>query len=996
MKLLNIKNFLLLLILISFIVIIGLFYYTYQAYSVYTLKTHSKENYISNQKLDKLLSLLHDERFNSSLYLGTEGKNGFKKLQSSRIIFDEALQEIQKYSLNSFKYKSNFEAIEMHIKHVRNKVDALSSEYQDILYTHYHKKIALLILNIMHQKISTELAPEINATLKIFNAFSTLKEYNSAENTHITFMINRQAPMNNHDLDIWNTLLISNNLPSYQTLNKKLQDDLYTLMSNEVFYQLSENERVNLLYDSMTGKYTLTLKEWFKPIEKKVTFYETAQDLLDLEIQKYITHNEKDSKDTMLLYIFFTLLTITLLLILWFLYYYLSKDTQLLKNTLKEIEEVLSKEQQEELKVLIENKEINHIYRFLTQTIREANQAKDLFLANMSHEIRTPLNGIVGFTQLLKSTGTTEEQEEFITVIENSSDNLLTIVNDILDLSKIAANKIELEDTLFSPIEKFESAVESYAARSAEKDVFFGLFIDPELPSQLLGDPTKISQIIVNLISNAIKFTSKEGTVNVEIAKLGETEAFTTVKFSVTDTGIGITEEQQDKIFDAFSQADASTSRKFGGTGLGLAISAKLVSLMGGELKIDSIEGQGSTFYFTLHLKNTKEASQQIIPNMSAYRVGILLPSQDTSYYMNTNLSNYIEYTEANYEIYYYDTLPPSLPDLLFVDNKYYPHKNELEACLKLDTKIVLILSGNKKRVVEGLEEQIDRILYKPVNLTKTLKSLDVLREKKISKVILEVPKTNFTNIQVLVAEDNPINQKLITHVLHGFGLEVTLANNGQEALDLRQVHYYDIIFMDIQMPVLDGMEASKRIISYEEKNRKRHIPIIALTANALSGDREKYMDVGMDDYLSKPLNIEKLSLILEKYLSHAIIEKNKELEEEEIEIHTILLYHSTGLISTIYQKMLKQLGYQVEIIKDENLLLTKLEEQAYTFVIYDINPFKDNRCMIGDIVKDSGAIPFVILSNEGEDEEDCFNVFPLGITSTEIEEKLKNSLLKK
>jgi signal transduction histidine kinase/CheY-like chemotaxis protein len=986
MKFFKIKYFLLLLMLLSLIAIVLFTYYSYNSYHYYSIQTQSKENYTKNKHLNILLTLLDNERMTASIYLGTEGKSGFKELQSSRLLFDTSLQSLPK--------NDTLEAIKMHLQHIRNKIDTLSPEYQDILYTYYHQKVALVLINMMEEILKNERGALLKNTQRVFNHFSKLKEYTTAENTSITFIINRNIPMSDNDLQMWNTVLSGNILPSYEKLNKKIQHDLYTLLSNEMFYNLGEEERMSLLYDSMTGKYTLSIKEWVKTVEKRILFYDAAQELLDIEIQAYILKNEEDAKNIILRHLLFIFLSFLTFGLLCFLYYHISKDTKLLQNTLKEIEEVLSQEQQKELKMLIENKEIDHTYRFLTKTIREANQAKDLFLANMSHEIRTPLNGIVGFTQLLKSTATTEEQEEFITVIENSSENLLSIVNDILDLSKISADKIELEEISFSPIEKFESAVESYAARASEKNVEFSLFIDPKLPSHLLGDPTKISQVIINLISNAIKFTSSEGFVKVEIALLSERDFYTTVQFSVTDTGIGITEEQQEKIFDAFSQADASTSRKFGGTGLGLAISSKLVKLMGGELKIESIEEEGATFYFSLHLKNSKEAIQRDVPNMSEYRVGTLLPDKHSHCYIDSNLLKYIEYTEANYQIYYYDNLPSTLPHLLFIDQKHYPDKEAIKACLQLKTKIVILIEGDKKRAILGLENQIDRLLYKPINFTKTLKSLEVLKEKKETKVILETQKMNFNNIQVLVAEDNPINQKLITHVLKGFSLEVTLANNGQEAVNFRQMKHYDIIFMDIQMPVLDGIEASKEIIRYEEKNRKRHIPIVALTANALAGDREKYLNAGMDDYLSKPLNIDKLGLILEKYLPHTNEPIAENPQSSPKKQDTILLYHSNKLIATIYKKILINLKYSVTTLQDENIFLNKIEEEAYTFVIYDIEPFLDNKCMIGDIILDSGAKPFVILSNELEEKEDCFEVFPMGVTSDEIAKKLKASLL--
>jgi signal transduction histidine kinase/CheY-like chemotaxis protein len=844
----------------------------------------------------------------------------------------------------------------------------------------------------MQNVIKIEKAPHIKSSLSIFQNFSKLKEYTAAENTMITFILSDSRKMTNEDLTLWNTLLVSDILPSYQNLNQKTLRGITALMSTESFYKLSEKERVQLLYGSIDGKYTITLKEWFIQVEKRIVFYEAAQSLLRSEIQIYITKSEEETKNTMIRYAIMVLLALILLFILWIIYYNISREKKLFENTLKDIELVLSSEQQTELKLLIDKQEINDIYRFLTTTIKDANQAKDLFLANMSHEIRTPLNGIVGFTQLLKSTATTEEQEEFITVIENSSDNLLTIVNDILDLSKIKAEKVELEHISFDPVEKFESAIESYAARAAEKKVEFGIFIDPELPATIVGDPTKISQILVNLISNAIKFTAEKGLVNIQITKIAESTKYTTIRFSVHDSGIGITMEQQDKIFEAFSQADASTSRKFGGTGLGLAISSKLTSIMGGKLKIESVVGEGATFYFTLNLEKDEKSLPREEIDMSKYTIGLLLPNTTVEIETNRNLMNYIEYTGAKSNIILADNLPTILPNVLFIDQKYYQREGELEKYLSLDTKIIVMLTNDKKRRIEGLEDKIDKVLYKPVNLTKTLKSLEAVQSTKKVKVALKAPKITFDNKHVLVAEDNSINQKLIMHVLHGFGLNVTLANNGEEALNLRQMNQYNLIFMDIQMPVMGGIEATKEILHYEKTQRKRHIPIIALTANALAGDKEKYIEAGMDNYLSKPLDLEKLSLILQQYFASSSIEI-EEPNNKTTQNTKVLLYHSVSLISNIYKGMLESLGYTIDVISDENLFLNKVDEEVYTFVIYDIEPFREIKCMVADIIRDSGAKPFAILG-DSNDSEDCFEAFPLGIKSEEIAKKLKESLL--
>jgi two-component system sensor histidine kinase BarA len=1024
MRIFTLKNLLLLFITITIIAIGLLSYFTYHAYRAFDITQESRNNYQKTYEIDALLKTLHREQLLSAFYLAKEGDIDFKKLKSVRSNNNQLLQKISQRLYPNYQHE--LDEIKMHLKHIRNKVDSLSLDYREILYEYYHSKISLPLLGMIETIISSERITKIKSSIHLLKEFALLKSFNVTENTLIYYLLTRKQAMTHSDLTLWNKLLISNMIPSYEGLPTKTKQDLEALMSHDEFEKIGQKSRVHILYDSLDGAYRVSIKEWLKSAKRVVTFYERGQEILDQEIESAITQAKSSAKNTFINHILFVLLGVLTLFVLWFIYYRITKDTKLLENTLKEIEAVLSKEQQAELKTLIEHKEINEIYQFLTRTIKEANQAKDLFLANMSHEIRTPLNGIVGFTQLLKSTSTTQEQEEFITVIENSSDNLLTIVNDILDLSKISADKIELEYITFPTIEKFESAVESYAARASEKKVNFGLFIDPELPSHLVGDPTKISQIIINLISNAIKFTSENGSVNVEIAQVGEHDSYTTVKFSVSDTGIGITEEQQESIFEAFSQADVSTSRKFGGTGLGLAISGKLVSLMGGKLKIHSELGKGSTFYFTLHLQNTPEATQATIPNMSQHSIGFLLPQKDTPFYTDQNLANYLDYTEVSYDTYYNDNLPEKLPELLFIDQRHFEDPQLLQSVVKLDSKIVLLLAGDQKRAIEGIEEHIDKILYKPVNLNKTLTSLETLSEQKREKVVVqEEEKSSFDNIQVLVAEDNPINQKLIRHVLEGFGIEVTIAKNGQEAVDLRQMNSYHIIFMDIQMPVLDGIGASKEILRYEEKQRKRHIPIVALTANALTGDREKYMDAGMDDYLSKPLDVHKLTIILEKYLHQHKTPTQEEQQAEviaptkSIETQTtidtppeeapstpleptlvapneivqekgeILLFHSLRLIRTIYYKMLSQLGYEVILVEDENLFLTKIEEHTYQFVIYDAEPFHENSCMIGDIIRDSGSQPFVILGNHDEKVEECFESFPLGITSEEIAQKL-------
>ena len=1042
MKIINNRNIFNLLILGVMAVLAFFSYYTYTSYVEYESTRNSTQSTYFVKEMDGLLDTIAKERLYSAIYMGTEGKVGFKKVKEARVVVDNAIAELSTY-VNANKkfqtYDKRLNAASENLNHVRSKVDTLSSDYKNIFFEVYHNKIFQSLAGAMKIVSSQDASADMKSYLSTYTNFTELKENSELENTGIFFVLSGAKKMSDEDLVFWDAILVNDTLPEFNTLNNRaIVSKLNALLTPEEFSNIGSAERVQILYGSQSGEYPLATNEWFAQVEKKMNYIASAQGLLKSTMDKHTENKVSQSKEVMTEYGMAALFTLLLLLVLLVIYYNINKDKQLFEDTLKDIEAVLNLEQQKELTKLIDNREINKIYKFLTNTIREANQAKDLFLANMSHEIRTPLNGIVGFTQLLKSTPVTDEQEEFITVIENSSDNLLTIVNDILDLSKIKADKIELENISFDAVEKFESAIESYGARAAEKDIELGVYVDPDIPSVLIGDPTKISQIIVNLISNAVKFTSSRGEVDVRIEKLSENDKESTVKFSVRDTGIGITEEQKSKIFDAFSQADVSTSRKFGGTGLGLAISAKLVTFMGGTLDIDSKEGEGSTFFFTLTFAKPEESTEKIVPNMHGLEIALVVPNHDMRTLINENLETYIHTAGAELKTYTGEELLENrtfdLPDILFIDHRYCSREGELESYLDLDTKIVLLTTGDKKKKIEVLQGSIDRIVHKPLNLTKTFKSLDVIyddNKDKRESPVESINKKMFHDVNVLVAEDNSINQKLINNILTGLGLDVTIANNGEEALELRKNEEYDIIFMDIQMPVMGGIEATKQILKYEEKERKHHVPIVALTANALQGDREKYINAGMDNYLSKPIEIVDLQNVIKEYLAHKMVETEEEsiekepkkeieqtievteevpekvkeeviekIKEDKVDIESnvknvkfdILLYKETALATNIYVSMLNNLGYDVDIATGVDSFMNKLENKYYHYVLFDAGSLMQIQCLLSDLIRDRDAIPFMFISDKEKDSA-CCSTLSIDAMSEEIKNKLSTAL---
>lgn len=516
-----------------------------------------------------------------------------------------------------------------------------------------------------------------------------------------------------------------------------------------------------------------------------------------------------------------------------------------------------------------------------------ASRAKTDFLANVSHEIRTPMNGIIGMTELLKGHIRDKKHREYLELILTSSESLLTLINDILDYSKIEAGKVHLESKRFLLRDSLGDTLRSLAVRAHTNQLELIVTFDPDVPDEIVGDLVRLRQIIVNLVSNAIKFTH-EGQVELWVGCRRLKNGVATLEFKVIDSGIGIPPEKLDLIFSEFEQADTSTTRQYGGTGLGLAISSRLVALMGGSLQVTSEVGEGSEFSFSadFHFVETAFIDNSELAGLHGNQILVAVNNQKLQQHLVTTLNRYGMKTILT------DNATQALKKLQQLANSQSPASVVLaDAELENDDGSVLIgwiretdgirntpvvLLSNTMAAelsVDRSQIGIDDILIKPV------KERDLLQSIGLALGILSPTTTDHsthdsdaasatTKLNVLLAEDNLVNQKLATALLEKQGHEVKVAQDGQQAIELYEQNQFDLVLMDVQMPVMDGYQATNKIREIQTRSARR-IPIIALTAHASPADRQRCLAAGMDEYLSKPIRAKDLYQLIEEQTGH-------------------------------------------------------------------------------------------------------------------------------
>lgn len=997
-----------------------------------------KTSLSNNANLSNSLTQIGKERGLSALYMGSDLKEFADSLTKQRKNTDKALQTLKTHlvtkdtsyiplllqvlgestHLDRSKYQTLLTNIGT-LPSIRKGADTLDEDFKKIFFDGYTKKISSPILDNLLQVNNFALDTEISSLVSTLSQLYTVKENAGLERGFISYYMTKKASMSFDEIALWDEFKTKANVFDIkQVTNIQLRQQLEQILTNpkaqEMLTELAETSSA-IQTDVDNGDYAEEAMDWFALQTQKISLFAKAELVVSNALWK--------KSDIYLQKQLFLLAIATAIWLLSFILAYLGyTTTRDITRNIKELEDVLNKAV-DDMKssdqylssdtAHIENIELDthegtkEAYRFLETlvdtakedklTALQANEAKSLFLANMSHEIRTPLNGIVGFTEILRSTDLDSEQKEFLSIIDKSSENLLSIINNILDLSKIESNKIEIENIVFDAAEEFESAVETYAVGAAEKNIDLNFYMDPMISNKLKGDPTKIKEIVINLLSNAIKFTSYGGTINLDIQKIQNGDSpHPRIKFSVQDNGIGMTKDQQSRIFDAFSQADVSVTRKYGGTGLGLTISSQFVELMGGQLELESAKDHGTTFFFSLPLEEVTSAETNYTQAFTDMTIGKY--EQEIPTKLDNNLETYFEYFGPT--VKHFESVG-ELKELNDNDvcKSYWididkAKQNILSAVANIDrSKLIVIANVTSRNKIEEMGIDQDNVIFKPVTLTK-LKNILSKSASTVPQLIDEALPSQATKFdaKVLVTEDNIINQKLIKRILEEHGITVDLANNGLECFEKRRNKEYDLLFMDIQMPVMDGIEATHEILDYEEDEEIPHIPIVALTANALKGDRERFLGEGMDEYITKPIETSELLYVLNKFLSdkakivsveknRKVSEKIKDTQEESIsEVHKdepilldeltmdtsiekkILIAKKFLLEGRVLTKVIKNLGYGHKTLDNVDLLENELSSGRYDILFSDAD-------LITDEISQSNDNLAIITSGSSKEE---------------------------
>ncbi len=954
-------------------------YFLYLSYNQYNKALFIERKLQNTKVLENLSNEIAKERGLSSTFIASNGHIAKKALAEQRQIVNASMKSFYIY----YKKRGSNQRIKQiiaklnQIGSIRNKIDSLKDiDFNKIFFSYYsqvNKIISDELKTLKNVVTNTQIVSLSSSLISIINDI----EYNSQERDFISKIISEYVPFNEKDMKTW--ISISEKTSTFNI--DQLKDPVAKMRIATLFNMRASKKTLNdvldakkdLIMSAQSGEYLIDPTLWFNLMSKKIAMLQKSSKYIRSSLLEEVKIYKNENIGQLISAGITWIVSIVFMFLGVILSRQFKKNIEGLEGIFKKVEELAETKEEVDFST---SDGMNKAYAIIDKAIdniakekdsaKEASAAKSIFLANMSHEIRTPLNGIVGFTELLKGTDLDDEKREFVDVIEKSSENLLAIINNILDLSKVESNKVEIDDILFSPIEEFENAIEVYGPKAAEKGIHLSAYIDPNLNRYIKGDATKIKEVLINLLSNAVKFTPENGYITTEIKKIeGTPEGKTKIYFSVQDTGIGIEEDKMKDIFSAFSQADSTITRKFGGTGLGLTISSKYIEMMGGTLALESEIGKGSKFYFTLEFDESSSSSEDYMGSFSEYNCAVL-SSSDTPKPHSQFIYNYFHYFGA--DVKFYNDFK-SLKNLIYrsgcnivVADYEDINKEEIKEYNKIKLPIIIILKASQQSKFDSLKSKYITPIYEPINMSKIIKVLKSAKTFLPSKETPKIkPKISSTygkkfKADVLVAEDNDINQKLIKRTLEDLGLNVTIANNGLDALEKRKENDYDLIFMDIAMPVMDGVISTHEILKYENEKGIPHVPIVAITANALKGDKERFMKEGLDEYITKPIKKDSILNVLNLFIQDKIENGDEENDEDEIQIvkynpeieeklpedtreikeNNILIFKKSPIETKIFSSIISKMYENVDSAKNIEEFKEKIVNTFYKLVIFD------------------------------------------------------------
>ena len=738
--------------------------------------------------------------------------------------------------------------------------------------------------------------------LRLYADITNIAYATESEKALVSYYLSLKKPIPANTLIYWDKVINQSQIhESEQNKISVLHEDIESLFNQKSFQEnlrKIEDIRLDIMSNSYTGRYKSGIETWVGTINKKQKVLHNVESMLLDTIYNDVSKELKSS--TMILYLSLFALLSSILALLFLLAYWRknARKRKLLDELVTKISEVSSNKKLDVTESIDSHKvAYNYIasqYEYLNEKeskLSNENKTNKVFFNNLAYEIKTPLYGISGYTKLLKETPLTIEQNDFLNVIENSFENLDAILSKASNDYIRPNQKLEIENITFDLLKVIEASVETFSVKADQKDIVLGLFIDPNLVHNVKGDSTKLSHILTNLVDNALESSSAYHAIDITISIVDIGDEKISVKFEVKDESIGYDDSELNKIRHALVNIEA-TGNIPNLDMKNLTISNKIIKRMGGDLELVSKKGEGSTFFFTLTFERDNVLEdRESYPLFRGMRVGLALPSKEIKRQIDDNLERYVKHLEGKFEIYDYDTLlneDGPIPDLLFVYHNYARLEGELEAFRKLPTKIALITSGTLRPRINMEGHTFSSITYAPLTMRKVLK---ILLESKIEKLNLLEKNTDETekivtfdevktydNLSALVVEDNEISQKIMSNILKKLNIDVTIASDGKEAFDLRREKDFNIIFMDLDMPIMDGTESTSKMMYYERVNQVSHVPIIAMISDISSEDRVKCLDAGMDDCIAKPIDEENLYEFVEKYC----IEMPKKLAETE------------------------------------------------------------------------------------------------------------------